>query len=254
MKRAGSGLWIMLAIGVGGCAGSGPPRDLTPFDLFAWAQEQFAAGEYRKATQGFLGYLIRDPLSPLVDSAQYMAAEAQLRAGDELQAVEEFGRLATGRPNSSLADDAQLGTCRAYLAASPKVALSQEFTRRAIEECQRLLQFFPTTTLRAEAEALMQVAQAKLARKSYEIGRYYQDNRKLANSAIVYFEKSLSEEPSAEFLPDLFERLYRSYRTVGFDTEASSIKERLLTEFPDSPEARSLAEEADPGGDARSTR
>lgn len=232
------------------CSGSGPPGDLEPPDLFQWAQDRFDAEEYRQAAQGFLAFMLRDPLSPLVDSAQYLAAEGQLRAGNELDAVEEFRRMATNRPNSPLADDAQLGLCRAYLAASPGVTLSQEFTRRALEECDRLLQFFPTTPHRERAEALMAEARAKLAEKSYEIGKYYQEHMRLPSSAIVYFEKSLAEEPTESFLPDLLLRLYRSYRVVGFETEAVSIRERLMSEFPDSEEARSLVAEENPAGDA----
>ena len=228
------------------CAGSGPPSDLEPPDLFQWAQDRFDAEEYRNAAQGFLAFMLRDPLNPLVDSAQYLAAEGQLRAGNELDAVEEFRRMATNRPNSPLADEAQFGLCRAYLAASPRVTLSQEFSRRALEECERLLQFFPTTPLREQAESLMADARAKLAEKSYEIGKYYQDRMRLPESAIVYFEKALAEEPTEQFLPDLLWRLYRGYRRVGFETEAGTIRERLLSEFPDSEEARLLVAEAGP--------
>ena len=247
---------LMLA----GCSSSGPPGDLEPPDLFQWAQDRFDAEEYRRAAEGFLAFMVRDPLNPLVDSAQYLAAEGQLRAGNELDAVEEFRRMATNRPNSPLADDAQLGLCRAYFAASPRVTLSQEFTRRALEECQRLLQFFPTTPFREQAEGLMADARAKLAEKSYEIGKYYQDRRRLAESAIVYFEKSLAEEPTGGFLPDLLLRLYRSYRVVGYETEAGVIRGRLLSEFPDSEEARLLladedpAAAEDPAGDVESAR
>lgn len=245
--------FVLLSVVVlAGCGSSGPPADLTPPDLFEWSQEQFDAEEYRSAASGFLAYLIRDPLSPLVDSAQYLAAESQLRFGDELEAVSEFTRLANGRPNSLLADDAQLGACRAYLAASPKVSLSQEFTRRAIDECRKLLQFFPTTTLRTQAETLMAEAQSKLAEQSYNIGKYYQDNRKLQESAIVYYEKALSEAPSDDVLPDLLKRLYEAYVSVGFDTEATSIRDRLMTEFPDSDEARDVLDDSEgvPSSDA----
>ncbi|MXX78073.1 MAG: outer membrane protein assembly factor BamD [Gemmatimonadales bacterium] len=235
-----------------GCSSSGPPGDLEPPDLFQWAHDRFDAEEYRRAADGFLAFMVRDPLNPLVDSAQYLAAEGQLRAGNELDAVEEFRRMATNRPNSPLADDAQLGLCRAYLAASPRVTLSQEFTRRALEECERLLQFFPTTPFREQAESLMAEARAKLAEQSYEIGRYYQDRMRLAESAIVYFEKSLAEDPTEEFLPDLLLRLYRSYNVVGYETEAGVVRERLLSEFPDSVEARLLLGEDDPAAEERS--
>ena len=251
---AGCAMACAAALSLAACAASGPPADLEPPDLFLWAHEQFDTGEYRRAAEGFLAYMIRDPLNPLADSAQFLAAEGYLRAGNELDAVEEFRRMATGRPDSPLADDAQLGLCRAYLAASPRVALSQEFTRRAIEECDRLLQFFPTTPHREEAARIMAEGRAKLARKSYEIGMYYQDNRRLPESAIVYFELSLSETPSADFVPDLLRRLYEVYRSVGYETEASGIRERLLTEFPDAEEARAVAAEEDPAANVPDRR
>ena len=224
------------------CSSAGPPADLEPPDLFAWAQEKFEIEEFESASIGFLAYMIRDPLSPLIDSAQYMAAEAQLRDGDALEAIQEFRQLSSARPNSPMADDAQYGACKAYLAAAPEVSLSQEFTRLALEECQRLLQFFPATPFRSDAEKIIAAARAKLARQSYEIGKYYQ-NRELLESAIVYYEKSLAEGPADEFLPDLLERLYRSYSTVGFDTEAVSIRERLVNEFPNSEEAHKVRED-----------
>ncbi len=202
--------------------------------------------EYDDAASGFLAHLIQNPQSPQFDSAQYMAAEAALRNGKELEAAEEFGRIATSRPDSPFADDAQLGLCRAYSAVSPKVSLSQEFTRRAIDECGRLLQFFPTTPLRDEAERLVVEARTKLARKSYEIGKYYQDNRKLPEAAIVYYQKSLAENPPSDFLPDLLLRLYEMYDRVGFETEAQNVLDRLVTDFPDSEEAAKVESDATP--------
>lgn len=240
---------VALGLLGGGCTPSGPPSGLEPPDLFGWAQQRFEDGGYGAAARGFQEFLLRHPLNPLSDSAQFMIAESYLRSGRELEAAEEFSRLATGRPGSPWADDAQLGTCRAYWEASPGIPLTQESTRRAIEECERLLQFFPASPLADEARALAADARAKLARKSYDVGRYYYD-REFYESANVYFEKALSQSPSADLLPELLETLYRSYAAVGFDSEARSVRERLLREFPDSEEARELRE-ADDDGRAR---
>ena len=218
------------------CGAPNPPEDMPAPDIFAWAQGHFDEESYAAARNGFQRYLLADPLSPLTDSAQYMLAESQLRFGMELEAADEFSRLAVGRPNSPLADDAQLGVCRSYLAASPKVTLSQEYTERAIIECQRLLQFFPTSELRAEAEAITAQARSKLAEKSYTVGKYYFD-RRFYEAANVYFEKSMSEQPGPELLPRLLEMMWDSYSRVGFTTEANIVKNRLYDEFPDSPEA-----------------
>lgn len=226
------------------CGSNGPPAELSPPDLFAWSQTNFDEEDYGSASSGFQAFILRDPLSPLTDSAQYMLAESQLRDGKALEAAEEFSRLATGRPNSPWADDAQYGACRAYHEASPKVSLSQEFTRRAIEECQRLLQFFPASDLQDEARGQLEAAHAKLAEKSFSIGEYYFRNE-FYESARLYYEKALSEQPSPELMPELLGQLYESYTNMGFDNEARSVRERLLTEFPDSEEARRVEEDGD---------
>ncbi len=230
--------------GVLSCAGSGPPGELSSPDRFQWAQERFDGGSFGAAVLGFQDFVIRDPLNPLVDSAQYMMAESYLRDNRELDAAEEFSRLATTRPNSPWADDAQLGACRSYWEASPKIALSQEFTDRSIEECQRLIDFFPTSPLRAEAERRIAEARSKKAAKSFDIARYY-FRRKLHESANVYFEKALADSPSPDLMPELLSMMYRSYAAVGFAAEAEAARERLLREFPESEEARELGEEGD---------
>ncbi len=224
------------------CAAPKPPDVISSPDLFAWAQTHFDEENYAAARNGFQRFLLSDPLSPMTDSAQFMLAEALLRFGQEVDAADGFSRLAIGRPNSSLADDAQLGVCRAYLAASPRVTLSQEYTIRAIAECQRLLQFFPASDLRPDAEALLAEARGKLAEKSFVLGKYYFD-RKFYESANVYFEKAMSERPSPELLPRLLALMWDSYTRVGFDTEARIVRDRLFEEFPDSAETERLRRE-----------
>lgn len=236
--------WAVCVAPLGGlaCAPSGPPAELSSPDRLQWAQEKFDGGDFGAAIVGFQDFVIRDPLNPLVDSAQYMMAEAYLRDGRELDAAEEFSRLATTRPNSPWADDAQLGACRSYWEASPKIALSQEFTDRTIEECQRLVNFFPTSPLRPEAERRIAEARAKKAEKSYDIARYY-FRIKAYQSANVYLEKALEDDPSAELTPRVLIMMYRSYSAIGFAAEAEAARERLLQEFPDSDEARELRDD-----------
>jgi outer membrane protein assembly factor BamD len=231
------------------CSASSPPSELSSPDRFSWSQERFDNEDFGSSARGFQDFVIRDPLNPLVDSAQFMMAESYLRGGRELEAAEEFSRLSTTRPNSPWADDAQLGACRAYWEASPKVALSQEFTDLAIEGCQRLLDFFPTSPLRVDAERRIAEARSKKSEKSYDIARYYY-KRKLYESANVYLEKALTELPSPELLPQILVMQYRSYQLVGFEAEAETARERLLREFPDSEEAREVRDEGD-GGENR---
>ncbi len=203
------------------CATARPPEGLSPPDLFDWAQAKFDERDFKAAGLAFQDFIIRAPLDPLVDSAQFMLGESYLRDGRELLAAGEFERLATTRPNSAIADDAQMGACRSYWELSPKLSLEQEYTRSAVEQCNRLLEFFPNTPLRPDAEAIIREAGEKLAAKSYEIARYY-FKRRLYESANIYLEKALAElPPGSELTPEVLMTLYESYLEVGFDSESA---------------------------------
>ena len=226
-----------------GCSGSGPPGELEPLGVFAWSRESFDQGKFGSAIRGFQEFIIRDPLSPLVDSAQFLLGEAYLRDGQEFEAATTFERFAATRPNSPLADDAQFGACRAYWALSPKLALAQENTRLAIQQCQRLLDFFPGSPLRDDVVTLIEEASAKLAAKEYEIARYYA-KRGMFEAANIYFEKAMVQVPAAaDIVPEILAAYYRSLKRIGFAAEAEAVRTRLLQEFPESEEARALEAE-----------
>lgn len=236
-------LWLLAGAALVACGPARPPDMLDPIGRFEWAVERFEEGSYGAAINGFTDFIIRDPLNPQVDSAQYLLGESYLRSGQELRAAQEFEQLASTRPNSPIADDAQFGTCRAYWRLSPSVPLEQEYTRRAVEECNRLLELFPGSPLRDQAREVVAEAQAKLAEKSYRIGRFYFD-RELYESANIYFEKALAEGPNAPIVPEVLAALYESYRRVGFESEAEAIRQRLLREHAESEEARQLRRDA----------
>jgi outer membrane protein assembly factor BamD len=236
--------WLVSAalagVVVRACSPAAPPEGLSSVDRFQWSQEKFDTGSYGAAARGYQDFIIRDPLNPLVDSAQFMLGESYLRNRQELLAVGEFERLATTRPNSPVADDAQFGACRALWALSPKLPLDQDFTRQAIAQCTRLLEFFPASPLVESAETIIEEANAKLAAKDYEIGIYY-FRRRLYESANIYFEYALSKAPPrADLVPEILFDLHRSYTAVGFLTEALTVQDRLFRDFPDSPQAQEL--------------
>lgn len=221
------------------CSSARPPEGLTSTGRFEWAQTRFDARDYTVAIRAFRDFLLRDPLNPLVDSAQYMIAEAELRNGEVLVAAGDFEQLATSRPNGPMADAAQFGACRAYWKLSPNVALEQENTRLAIEACRRLLQFFPDSPLRPRAEEIVAKGNAKLAEKQYRIAHFYFRN-KLYESANIYYQRALETGPRAPIVPRVLAELYESYRRLGFDSEAAAVRQRLLTEYADSEQARKL--------------
>lgn len=227
---------VLTALAVVACSGARPPESGPPAALFDWAMERFEGDDYGAAVTGFRAFLTRNPVHPQADSAQFMLAESMLQKGDAQQAGQEFRQMALTRPGSPLADDAQLGACRAYWELSPEIARGQEHTRTAVDECQRLGEFFPESDLVPRAEEIIQRAREKLARKQYRIARYYYDDG-YYESANIYLETVLQQYPDAEIVPDVLATYYRSLRELGFEAEARQVRERLLSQYPESDAA-----------------
>lgn len=255
--RAGVGVASVLLLLTGvlsACGGPSTPRSISPEGRFAWAREQFRQGNWNAAEQALREFLLNNPLHAKSDSGQYLLGESLYQRGKYLESAEAFERLATNRPTSPLADDAQFGVCRARWELSPDLALDQTPTRDAAEACTRLLQFFSPSELEDEARALRQEARDKLARKWYRTGRWYFDIGAY-ESANIYFEQILDHYPNANVMAELLLALYRSYRNLGFDAEAESVRRRLLEQHAGSAEAEELGgsdsgsgEPADNGG------
>ncbi|MFQ5747414.1 MAG: outer membrane protein assembly factor BamD [Gemmatimonadota bacterium] len=229
-----------------GCAPAMPPEDATPRGRFGWAVERFQKGEYHTAIRGLRDFLFREPLHPAGDSARFLLGEAYLETGQELLAANEFSQLAASRPNSPLADDAQLGACRSYWALSPDLPRDQEFTEKTIEECTRLLEFFPRSPLTRDASRLLTEARNKIAAKKLRTATWYY-KRGLLESAIIYLETVQQDYPSAPVMPAVLYTLWDSYRRVGFQAEADAVRDRLRRDFPDAPETARLGPAGDDG-------
>jgi outer membrane protein assembly factor BamD len=221
------------------CRPAMPPEDATPRGRFDWSLERYEAGKYHDAIRGFRDHLLREPLHPTADSSRLLLAESYMQTGQELLAANEFRQLATSRPNSPLADDAQFGVCRSHWEVSPDLPRDQEFTEKTIEECTRLLEFFPRSPLVGAARDLVAQARQKMAAKELRVGKYYYD-RTFYESAIIYFENILQTYPEADVTPDVLFYLHDSYYRVGFRAEATLVRQRLLELYPDSPQAQEL--------------
>lgn len=230
---------VLLAGGATACAPSLPPPESSPRERFDWSRQRFEDGSYAAAIRGLRDHLFRDPLDATADSARLLLAESYLESDQELLAANEYRQLANTRPNSPYADDAQFGTCRAYWALSPDIPRDQEFTEKTIEECTRLVEYYPRSPFVPEAQTLIAQARRKLGDKTLRIGRYYYD-RGLYESAIIYFEKVVRDYPETNAVPEALGFLQDAYEIRGFRREAEAIRRQLIEVYPDSPAARAL--------------
>jgi outer membrane protein assembly factor BamD len=151
----------------------------------------------------------------------------------------EFNRLASDFPAGPWADDARFGVCRAYYELSPAPPRDQEYTVTAVDHCRSLGLYYPESEYVPRVTEMLVTLVNKLAQKEYETAEYY-FRRRAYHSANIYYEAVANNYPETSWAPRALLRLHESYTRLGYEQEALAARERLLQEFPDSPQARQV--------------
>ncbi len=224
---------------LGGCATTSEYEGLEADQLFEAGAREFEGGEWDKAVEVFERLLFADPTYPRLVEARMYLARAYYNKGEFITSVSEFTRVMDRNPGHPLAPQASLGVCQSFVAQSPHVQRDQTFTIQAWNACQNTMTDFRGTEVAAEAEALRDEMEAKLAEKIFISGDFYY-RRKLYHSGIVYFNDLLDQYPRGEWAPQALLRLFQSYSGLDWGTEAEEVRQRLLRDFPDSEAAKEI--------------
>ncbi len=226
---------------VGACGPKQQPlTELTAEDLWLRGVAAYNEEEWADAIRYFDRYAIVAGADPQVYQARIFVAQAHFNRKEFVTAAAAFSRLAGDLGRTGLADDARFMACRSYEELSPDPELDQEYTRSAISHCQDLIDLFPDSEFREPAEEIVAAMWSKLARKTFETGDWYQ-GRRAYDSAIIYYDDVVARYPQTRWAPRALARLVEIYGILEWETEEEETRERLLTEYPESPEAQSLA-------------
>lgn len=238
MKRRMAGATVAVVLGLLGCPKE-LPRDLPADELYRLGVESHEKRRWDRAIEALQRFLFQDPGHPKADSAQYLIGDAYFGKKRYLTAAAEFLRLAQNRPASPLADDSRYRACESYYKLSPRPELDQEYTEEAIDQCRSVVLLYPQSPYATEATRRIEELTDKLARKYYLAAEYY-FKRKAYDSAIVYFEYLLERYQGAAVEPEALLKLYETYMKVGYIQEAEQTRERLVREYPNSPQAQEV--------------
>lgn len=236
-----TGLLVAVVTGLllSGCA-SGPWWEgLTAQDLWTRGVGAFEDEDYGDAAET-LGRLVLDfPNFAQAAEAQFMLAESHYRDEQYISAQSEYTRFLDRYPAHPRAPEAALGVCTSNEALSPISQRDQTFTEQAIQVCRNVATDWAGTPQADEAAEIVLDMREKLAKKSYENAWYYH-RRGLLDPALIYYENLLSEYPETSFAPKALAGLIDIYTTFGYDDEVEAARSRLLSEYPDSPEAEAV--------------
>jgi outer membrane protein assembly factor BamD len=225
----------LLATGIGlmGCGSGEKATTYTAEERFVRAKAMFDREDYLEAINEFTVITLQYQGSQFASDAQFYLGECRYNRGEFLLAAFEYGLLKRSYPASPRVPESQYKLAMSYYRLSPKSALDQQYTKRAIDEFQSFVEYFPSNPLAVDADAKIKELNAKLARKLYDAARQYLTLERY-KAAIRYFDDVIEQYHDTEYAP----LAYLDKVEVLIDrkkfTEAGTELKRFLARYPNS--------------------
>jgi outer membrane protein assembly factor BamD len=223
-----------------GCTSSSPYQGLDDEQLYAMGLSEYEEGDFDNAAKALDRLLLAFGASDRIVAARLLLGHAYYGKGDFLTARSEYTRFLDRYAGHPDAPEAALGVCRSLVALSPEPQRDQAYTMDAMSVCRNVVVDYAGTEEAGAAADLANQMRFKLAEKDYLNADFY-FRRKLFDSAIIYFEAVADRYPETEWAPKALLGLYRSNLAIGYEDLAEDARQRLLTNYPDSEEARSVS-------------
>jgi len=229
-------VWAMLAaisMFTVGCGSSKPQATLTPEERFAKAKALFDNEDYLEAINEFTVITLQYQGSSFAPDAQYYLGECRFQRGEFLLAAYEYSVLKRSFPANQRVADAQYKLALCYYNLAPKSSLDQQYTRKAIDEFQSFIEYYPAHALAADADQKIKELNGRLAKKQYDSARLYA-RMAYYRAALASYDVVIEKYHDTEYAPLSY--LGKAEILMARDryTDASAEIERFLERFPNS--------------------
>lgn len=193
----------------------------------------FRKGNYTKASEIFQRVLLEFvPGDPRIPEAHFFLGESYFGSHSQLQAVREFRKVSDDFPNNPLAPDALYRAGDAYADLWRKPQLDPTYGRSAVATYTELLNRYPDSQPAAKARVMLQDLSDKFAYKEWETARYYL-RMKAYDSAILYMKGLVAAYPNTPSAQQALVQLVTTYRSLGYQEDASEMCGALRQYHPD---------------------
>ncbi|WP_337866514.1 outer membrane protein assembly factor BamD [Ignavibacterium sp.] len=182
------------------CSSSLDTTNLTAEERLAYSIKLYENEDYQEAAKEFEALLLQFPGSAVSDDAQYYLGMTRFKRGEYIIAAYEFSKLIKGMPTSEFVPQSQFMLAECYYQLSPDYSLDQKYTKKAIEEFQVFIDFFPLDSKVAEAEKKIDELNDKLARKEYDTAVIY-EKMEYTKAALEYYENVMEIYHDTKYAP-----------------------------------------------------
>ncbi len=191
---------IFSALLLWGCSSSFNTVNMNAGERLAYAMKLFNKHNYEDAIKEFQAIVLQYPGSAVIDSAQFYLGQSHFQSGSYILAAFEFSKLIKNMPSSRFVPAAQYQLADSYYELSPDYSLDQKYSKKAIEEFQAFIDFFPTNSKVTEAENKISELNEKLAHKEYH-SAYIYEKMEYYNAALIYYDYVLDTYHDTKYAP-----------------------------------------------------
>jgi outer membrane protein assembly factor BamD len=223
------------------CSSSVLVSELNPEEHLKYAKKLYEEEDYQEAVKEFESILLQYAGSSLIDDAQYYIGLTRYQREEYIIAAYEFSKLIKNMPASSFVPDAQFMLAECYYGLSPNYNLDQVYTKKAIEEYQVFIDFFPLNERVNEAEEKINELNEKLARKNFTIAKIY-EKMDYYTASMKYYDYVVETYHDTEYAPRaLFSKIMLLMEREREDEALANMKKFMLL-FPEDEEAEYIRE------------
>jgi len=240
---------VAFSVFITGCSSEEATKQLSAEDRFALGMKAFRDDDYLAAIDDFKIVALQYQGSRVADSAQFYMGECRFLREEYILAAFEYDVLVRTMPSSVFVSRARFRRATCYYELSPRWKLDQNYSKKAIDEYQAFIEYHPSDTLVAQAEARISELNTKLAEKDYENGITYM-HMEYYKAATFYFDLVLDkyhDTPYAE--PALFKKAEALTNRKKY-SDAKEAIDKFLEKYPSSTlksDATNLAADIEAG-------
>lgn len=165
----------------------------------------YEKGKYSKALILFDDLATKYRGRAEAEDLYYLIANTNYKLGDYTSARFHFKNFASTYPGSPRAEECRFMAAYCYYLESPRWSLDQENTRKAIDELQLFVNYYPESKKAAEAGELINKLRDKLERKAFNNAKLYYDMGSPDDyrAAVISFENVLKQYPDTKYAEEI---------------------------------------------------
>ena len=232
-------LGVILLLLMFGCSSSIDTTKFNAEDYYNYIMKLYNDEDYDKAILEFQSFLLQYSGSAFNDKAQYYLAMTYSKRGQHLLAAYEFSKLIRNIPASSFVPDSQFMLADSYFQLSPPYPLDQAYTKKAVDEFQAFIDFFPSNPKVEEAEKKIKILNEKLAQKEYE-GAIIYEKMEYEKAAIKYYSSVAEVYHDTKYAPMAIYQKVKLEVKKGMNNEALADISIFMNRYPDNSYATEL--------------